>query len=181
MPCYVYVIELNDNVGPRRDARFPNVYVGETCRSREERFRQHKSGYFAGDRKWAPFVVRLRPDLSEDLPDSIFGRTQNWPRSHSPRNSRAGDTPFAASEGRCASGTADRRRVPASSVCGELPAEPLGYHRWAMTLVHNPHPERFTSGRLLAGERAEFAQLFRQRGDTHAFQGKRRDCADLRH
>lgn len=69
MPCYVYVIELSDKVGPRMDTRFPNVYVGETCKSREERFRQHQVGYFAGDRKWAPFVVRLMPELSEHLPD----------------------------------------------------------------------------------------------------------------
>lgn len=69
MPCYVYVIELSDEVGPRKNQRFPNVYVGETCKSREERFLQHRTGYFAGDRRWAPFVTRLMPELFEHLPD----------------------------------------------------------------------------------------------------------------
>lgn len=38
MACYVYVIELPDTVGPRRRPRLPNILVGDTCKSVEERF-----------------------------------------------------------------------------------------------------------------------------------------------
>lgn len=44
---YVYVVELDDAVGPRRDPRFPSVYVGQSAVPPEERFRQHKEGYRA--------------------------------------------------------------------------------------------------------------------------------------
>jgi predicted GIY-YIG superfamily endonuclease len=42
---YVYVIELDDSVGPRRDPRYPSVYVGQSAVPPAERFRQHKEGY----------------------------------------------------------------------------------------------------------------------------------------
>ena len=42
---YVYVIELDDSVGPRRDPRYPSVYVGQSVVPPAERFRQHKEGY----------------------------------------------------------------------------------------------------------------------------------------
>jgi len=42
---YVYVIELDDTVGPRRDPRYPSVYVGQSAVPPGERFRQHKEGY----------------------------------------------------------------------------------------------------------------------------------------
>jgi predicted GIY-YIG superfamily endonuclease len=42
---YVYVIELDDAVGPRRDPSHPSLYVGQSAVPPEERLRQHKQGY----------------------------------------------------------------------------------------------------------------------------------------
>lgn len=42
---YVYVVELDDAVGPRRNPRYPAVYVGQSAVPPRERFRQHKDGY----------------------------------------------------------------------------------------------------------------------------------------
>jgi hypothetical protein len=42
---YVYVVELDDAVGPRLNPRYPSVYVGQSVVSPKERFRQHKDGY----------------------------------------------------------------------------------------------------------------------------------------
>ena len=42
---YVYVIELDDAVGPRRDPNHPSLYVGQSAVPPEERLRQHKRGY----------------------------------------------------------------------------------------------------------------------------------------
>jgi hypothetical protein len=42
---YVYVIELDDAVGERRDPNRPSVYVGQSAVPPPERFRQHKDGY----------------------------------------------------------------------------------------------------------------------------------------
>jgi hypothetical protein len=44
---YVYVIELDDAVGPRANLRYPSVYVGQSVVSTDERFAQHKAGYKA--------------------------------------------------------------------------------------------------------------------------------------
>lgn len=50
----VYVIELS--LGRK------TVYVGQTCHTPEERFRQHKAGYKSS--RWArKYGVRLRPGL----------------------------------------------------------------------------------------------------------------------
>jgi predicted GIY-YIG superfamily endonuclease len=60
VPTYnVYVIELDDSL---REGEKPAVYVGETSRTPEERFEQHKSGYKSS--KWVRrYAVRLRPRL----------------------------------------------------------------------------------------------------------------------
>src|SRR4029453_17962974 len=42
---YVYVVELDDAVGPRRNPRYPSVYVGQSVVPPAERLRQHKDGY----------------------------------------------------------------------------------------------------------------------------------------
>ena len=42
---YVYVIELDDAVGERRNPRYPAVYVGQSAVPPAERLRQHKDGY----------------------------------------------------------------------------------------------------------------------------------------
>jgi hypothetical protein len=42
---YVYVVELDDAVGPRRSPRYPSVYVGQSVVPPTERLRQHKDGY----------------------------------------------------------------------------------------------------------------------------------------
>jgi hypothetical protein len=59
---YVYVVELDDTVGPRRNPRYPSVYVGQSAVPPEERFRQHKDGHRASRyvRKHGKY---LRPGL----------------------------------------------------------------------------------------------------------------------
>jgi predicted GIY-YIG superfamily endonuclease len=42
---YVYVVELDDAVGPRRHPRYPSLYVGQSAVPPTERLRQHKEGY----------------------------------------------------------------------------------------------------------------------------------------
>ena len=42
---YVYVVELDDAVGPRRDPRYPSLYVGQSVVPPKQRLRQHKEGY----------------------------------------------------------------------------------------------------------------------------------------
>lgn len=65
----VYVIQLAKAAGPRQDRRLPWLYVGQSAKSPEERFAQHKRAddYFYSE------AVRdhglfLRPDLYCDLP-----------------------------------------------------------------------------------------------------------------
>jgi hypothetical protein len=62
----VYVIELDQGAGRRRDPRIPWVYVGSSSRTPEERFEQHLSGYKSSGLV-KRFAKRLRPDLYEDL------------------------------------------------------------------------------------------------------------------
>ena len=64
MPYHVYVIELDDAVGPRSNPKYPNVYVGQSWLSPDERFVQHRTGihasrYVKKHGKW------LRPKLYE--------------------------------------------------------------------------------------------------------------------
>jgi hypothetical protein len=48
----VYVIELSDERGPRRNPKYPNVYVGQTALSPEARFAQHRTSYKASRHLW---------------------------------------------------------------------------------------------------------------------------------
>jgi len=48
----VYVIEISDERGPRLNPRYPNVYVGQTSLTPEERFAQHQIGYKASRYLW---------------------------------------------------------------------------------------------------------------------------------
>ena len=77
--CRVYVVELHPEVlgerrflkeNPRRRADLPCLYVGSTCLTAEERFRNHMRG-----RKANGFVyrygVRLRPELCAHYPDEL--------------------------------------------------------------------------------------------------------------
>jgi predicted GIY-YIG superfamily endonuclease len=59
---YVYVIELADAVGPRRDPRYPSVYVGQSAVPPEQRFQQHMEGY-RSSRYVRKHGKRLRPRL----------------------------------------------------------------------------------------------------------------------
>jgi hypothetical protein len=59
---YVYVVELDDAVGPRRDPRHPSVYVGQSVVPPAERLRQHKDGY-RSSRYVRRYGKRLRPRL----------------------------------------------------------------------------------------------------------------------
>jgi hypothetical protein len=63
----VYVIELAQAAGRRRDPRIPWVYVGSSARDPEIRFEQHRRGYKSSGLV-KRFAVRLRPDLHDDLP-----------------------------------------------------------------------------------------------------------------
>lgn len=81
----LYVIELDDGVGPRADPAMPWVYVGQTSIDVQERFRQHVDGVRSAKghplySKWAHrHGVDLRPDLYEDespcytLEDALTG------------------------------------------------------------------------------------------------------------
>lgn len=44
IPYYVYVVELDDAVGPRVNPQYPSVYVGQSAVPPEQRFAQHKTG-----------------------------------------------------------------------------------------------------------------------------------------
>lgn len=48
----VYVIEISDERGPRLNPKYPNVYVGQTALTPEERFGQHKTGYKTSRYLW---------------------------------------------------------------------------------------------------------------------------------
>lgn len=70
---HVYVIELDPSVLKTRRVKDENpdyvegmqcLYVGQTARSPEERFEQHKEGY-KSNRYTKKYGVRLRPDLYE--------------------------------------------------------------------------------------------------------------------
>ncbi len=59
---YVYVIELDDEAGPRIRPDRPVVYVGQSAVPPEQRFEQHLQGY-RSSRKVQRFGRRLRPRL----------------------------------------------------------------------------------------------------------------------
>ena len=76
LDSYVYVIELDHSVRKHRDVRRNNpaarsskecLYVGQTRRSPEERFREHNTGegLKKGGRHLKGKCVKLRPDLYE--------------------------------------------------------------------------------------------------------------------
>jgi len=78
----VYVIELDQAHSP--DPSRPWVYVGETCKSFEERFSQHMQGKrnrSGRGRLFATVVrkhgVRLRPDLYPPEPNLNYSRTDS--------------------------------------------------------------------------------------------------------
>lgn len=48
----VYVIEISDERGPRHNPKYPNVYVGQTALTPDERFVQHRVGYKASRHLW---------------------------------------------------------------------------------------------------------------------------------
>ncbi len=70
----VYVIELSDEVGPRKCPDKPWVYVGQTSLTPEERFRQHleEARTVEGQPRFSRVVhrhgVRLLPELYLHLP-----------------------------------------------------------------------------------------------------------------
>jgi hypothetical protein len=59
---YVYVVELDDAVGPRRNPGYPSVYVGQSVVPPDERLRQHKDGY-RSSRSVRKHGKHLRPGL----------------------------------------------------------------------------------------------------------------------
>jgi hypothetical protein len=70
---HIYVIELDPAVLKTRRVKDENpdyvdgmdcLYVGQTARTPEERFEQHKEGY-KSNRYTKKYGVRLRPDLYE--------------------------------------------------------------------------------------------------------------------
>ena len=70
---HTYVVELRDSVGLRVKTELPSVYVGETSKPIEVRYREHVEGARKGSvRLFSPCVrdhhLRLRPDLYEHLP-----------------------------------------------------------------------------------------------------------------
>jgi hypothetical protein len=72
----VYVIELSDEVGPRKVPDKPWVYVGQTLKDVEDRWKEHKSGARNGKGPLYSRVVKrygigLRSDLYESL-DCVY-------------------------------------------------------------------------------------------------------------
>lgn len=63
----VYAIELSDDAGPRLNSAFPNVYVGQTNKSPEQRFAIHKAGGFTASRVVERCWVRLMPELYDRM------------------------------------------------------------------------------------------------------------------
>ena len=64
----VYVVELSDDAGPRRNRQYANVYVGETGESPQKRFEKHKAGGQKASNVVRKYGLRLLPDLYEHLP-----------------------------------------------------------------------------------------------------------------
>ena len=60
----VYAIELDD---PRGRGGLPQVYVGSTAKSPEERFARHRGGGPMANAKVWRYGTRLRPDLTKRL------------------------------------------------------------------------------------------------------------------
>jgi hypothetical protein len=58
----VYVVELADEACTRRSTKYACVYVGETWKSPDERFAEHKAGLTAS-KIVRDHGKRLRPDL----------------------------------------------------------------------------------------------------------------------
>jgi hypothetical protein len=48
----VYVIEMSDDKGPRLNLKYPNVYVGQTALTPEERFAQHRDAHKTSRHLW---------------------------------------------------------------------------------------------------------------------------------
>lgn len=62
----VYVILLTDEVGPRKNKKYPCIYVGMTGLSVKRRFQNHKNGIKSS--KWAKkYGNKLLPYLYEGL------------------------------------------------------------------------------------------------------------------
>jgi len=62
----VYVVVLSDEAGERLNPHLPCVFVGQTYRTPEERFYQHRKGKKAS--RWVKkYGIKLRPDLYEDI------------------------------------------------------------------------------------------------------------------
>ena len=60
---HIYVVQLSESAGRSRDPSLPPVYVGQTGKTRADRFREHKFGYKKG--KWYVHRhgIRLMPEL----------------------------------------------------------------------------------------------------------------------
>lgn len=61
----VYVIELSDGIGNRKNPDLPCVYVGQTSKTPEQRFAQHKEGGDLASTKVFRHGIRLLPELYE--------------------------------------------------------------------------------------------------------------------
>jgi len=70
---HVYVIHLDDAAGPRRNPAHPVVYVGQTSKSPEERFRQHLDGARKADGTpiYSRVVHRHGRELMPELYDHL--------------------------------------------------------------------------------------------------------------
>ena len=62
---FVYVVELSDDAGERQHPDLPNVYIGSTAKTPQERFDQAKQGVFSGDGWVEQYGVGLMPNLYE--------------------------------------------------------------------------------------------------------------------
>lgn len=76
----VYVLELDDAVGPRRNPEHPWVYVGQTAHPIDARIAQHIAGDRLSAREVRDHFVRHRPDLDPAGPVTTRERAEELER-----------------------------------------------------------------------------------------------------
>src|SRR6266487_480369 len=111
---YVYVIELDDTVGDRRDPKHPSVYVGQSAVPPAERFRQHKEGY-RSSRHVRKHGKHLRPGL--------YRTSTQWPRARRPSRWSASSPGASATAATPSTGATEPRSVRAAGGRGNPGAD----------------------------------------------------------
>ena len=80
---YIYVVQLSEDVGRSPDPSLPPVYVGQTGKTRSDRFREHKIGHKKGKGYVYRHGIRLMPELYPPIdriltPEDAQGLEESW-------------------------------------------------------------------------------------------------------